>query len=66
MCFESYVRVRRIFGRKVGREVVEAAVVCLADEGDAAQDLFRGFRCGRRVVYVAEAVCANACEQVRD
>jgi hypothetical protein len=57
--FERDVCVRCVLGGEVGGEVVEAAVVRFADEGDAFQEGF----CGGRVrvgdiVDVAEAVRA--------
>lgn len=58
MRFQRDVGVRRVLRRQVRREVVEAAVVRLADEGDAAEERLGGFRGGRRVVDVAEAVLA--------
>lgn len=59
MCFESDVGVCCVLRGQVGGEVVEAAVVGFADEGDAAE---QGFGWGWVGVWdgvdVAEAVFA--------
>lgn len=57
--FEGDVGVRCVLRRQVGGEVVEAAVVGFADEGDFAEQGFCGVgRVERGLVDVAEAVFA--------
>lgn len=56
---EGEVGVRRVVRGQVGGEVVEAAVVRFADEGDALEEGFGWARGGGgRVIDVAEAVLA--------
>jgi hypothetical protein len=59
VCFEGDVSVRRVLGGEVGGEVVEAAVVRFADEGDGPEEgLCGGGIWVRDIVDVAEAVGA--------
>lgn len=58
--FEGDVGVCCVFRGEVRGEVVEAAVVGLADKGDAAEKFFGGGRCVEgRLVDVAEAPSAK-------
>lgn len=65
---EGDVGVRRVLRGQVGGEVVEAAVVRFADEGDALEEGFCWGGGGRgRVVDVAEAVLAlGVCVSIED
>jgi hypothetical protein len=41
--FEHYVGVCSVLRGEVGGEIVEAAIVCFADEGDASKESFCSF-----------------------
>ena len=57
--FKGDVGVCCVLGGEVRGEVVEAAVVRFADEGDVAEELFCGFGCvGGGSVDVTEAMFA--------
>ena len=59
VCFERDVGVGCVLRGEVSGEVVEAAVVRFADEGDVAEELFCGFGCvGGGSVDVTEAMFA--------
>lgn len=58
MCFERDVGIGGVGGGEVCGEVVEAAVVSFADEGDGAQEGFGGGWGGGNGVDVGEAVGA--------